>query len=145
MLSRLLLPTKVTTLLVAVMAFGFALASVRVGFWTVDGPGPGLVPFTAAVVLLPLLIVVLRERAAPEEPFRAIPIAGIAIGCAYAAVLPYAGFALPTVLLVVIWARVFYRQSWTRAAALGLALTLVSAVLFGKLLKVPLPLVPGWS
>ncbi len=130
MLSRLLLPTKVTTLLVAVMAFGFALASVRVGFWTVDGPGPG---------------VVLRERAAPEEPFRAIPIAGIAIGCAYAAVLPYAGFALPTVLLVVIWARVFYRQSWTRAAALGLALTLVSAVLFGKLLKVPLPLVPGWS
>jgi putative tricarboxylic transport membrane protein len=144
-LSRLLLPTPIATLLLAAMALGFAVGSVRLGFWTFDGPGAGLVPFTAAVLLLPLLIMVLRERSAVEEPFRATPIGAVVIGCAYAALLPYAGFAVPTIVLVVIWARVFYRQSWTRAVALGLALTLVSALIFGTLLKVPLPLLPSWS
>lgn len=144
MLARLLLPTRIVTLLVALTALVFAVGGVRLGFWTVDGPGPGLVPFTAALLLLPLLVVVLREGVAGEEPFRATPLAAIATISAYAAVLPYAGFAGPTVALVVVWARLFYRQSWTRAVALGLGLTLAGAVLFGTLLRVPLPLAPTW-
>lgn len=145
MLVRLLLPTRIVTLLVAVTALVFAVGGVRLGFWTVDGPGPGLVPFGAAVSLLLLLVMVLREGVADEEPFRATPFAAIVIVCAYAAVLPYTGFVAPTVALVVIWARLFYGQSWTRAVALGLGLTLVSAALFRTALKVPLPLAPPWS
>lgn len=145
MLSRLLLPTPIVSLLLAAMALGFAVGSVRLGFWTFDGPGAGLVPFTAAVLLLPLLIMVLRERSGAEDPFRAMPLGAVVIGCAYAALLPYAGFVLPTIVLVMVWARLFYEQSWTRAVALGLALTLVSALIFGTLLKVPLPLLPSLS
>lgn len=145
MFARLLFPTPIATLLVAATALVFAVGGVRLGFWTVDGPGPGLVPFSAAVLLLLLLIMVFREGVAGEEPFRATPLAAIVIISAYAVVLPYTGFVVPTMALVVIWARLFYRQSWTRAVALGLCLTLVGAALFSMLLKVPLPLAPPWS
>lgn len=144
MLARLLYPTPIATLLLAGVAIGFAVGARRLGFWTEDGPGPGLLPFATASLLLPLLIVVLRERVPEEEPFRAMPLAAIVLTCTYAAVLPYVGFLLPTFLLVVAWVRLFHRQGWLRCILLGVGLTTAGTIVFDILLNVPMPLLPTW-
>ena len=145
MLSRLLLPTPVATLLLAAAAAVFVVGAMRLGFWTDDGPGPGLLPFAAGVLLLPLLVIALRERVPDETPFRAAPLGAICLTCFYAAALPYLGFAIATVLLIVAWVRLFHGQGWVRAVTLSLGLTAASTFLFGTLLKVPMPLFPPWS
>jgi putative tricarboxylic transport membrane protein len=145
MLRRLLLPTGTATLLLAATATVFAVGAVRLGFWTEDGPGPGLLPFAAAVLLLPLLVLVLRERIIDEEPFRATPLAAILLTFVYAATLPYLGFLLPTLVLAVAWVRMFHGQGWWRAVTLSVALTAAGTFLFAVLLKVPMPLLPAWS
>jgi len=144
MLMRLLYPTPIAILLLAGVAIGFAVGARQLGFWTEDGPGPGLLPFVVALLLLPLLVVALRERVPEEEPFRAMPLAGIVLTCAYAAMLPYLGFLLPTLLLIIAWVRLFHRESWLRCTLLGVGLTAAGTVLFDVLLKVPMPLLPGW-
>jgi putative tricarboxylic transport membrane protein len=145
MLQRLLLPTAIATLLLAATAIIFAGGAVRLGFWTEDGPGPGLLPFATTMLLLPLLVLVLRERVTDEEPFRAAPLAAILLTCVYAAALPYLGFLLPTLVLIVAWVRLFHTQGWIRAVTLSIALTAAGTVLFAVLLKVPMPLFPAWS
>ena len=145
MLSRLLLPTPVATLLLAAVAVVFVVGARRLGFWTEDGPGPGLLPFAAGCLLLPLLLLALRERVPDETPFRAAPLGAICLTCLYAAALPYLGFAIATVLLIVTWVRLFHGQGWLRAVMLGIGLTAASTVLFAMLLKVPMPLLPAWT
>jgi putative tricarboxylic transport membrane protein len=141
----LLLPTRVAVVLLSTLAVVFAVGAYRLGFWNDEMPGPGLLPFAAAALLLPLLAVVWRECVPEEEPFRGSPLAATALTCAYAAVLPYAGFLLPTVILVVTWVRMFHRQGWGRAVLLGTGLTALATILFAVLLKVPMPLWPGRS
>jgi putative tricarboxylic transport membrane protein len=144
-MSRLLLPTSIATLLLAAVAVIFVVGATRLGFWTDDGPGPGLLPFAAGVLLLPLLLVALRERVLDETPFRAAPLGAICLTCLYAAALPYLGFAPATVLLIIAWVRLFHGQGWVRAIALSIGLTAASIFLFETLLKVPMPLLPAWS
>lgn len=145
MLQRLLFPTGVAVLLLAATAIVFMVGAARLGFWTDDGPGPGLLPFATALLLLPLLVITLRESSTGEERFRATPIVAILLSCIYAAVLPYLGFLVPTLVLIVAWVRLFHAQGWLRAVALSIGLTAVGTFLFAVLLKVPMPLLPAWS
>jgi len=142
MLTRLLLPTPIAVAAIAATAIVFAVGGWRLGFWTDDGPGPGLLPFAAAVMLLPLLVLVLREPVPDEEPLRATPLFAVVLSLIYAAVLPHLGFLITTVIYLTLWVRLFHQQSLVRAATLSVALTAAGTFLFAYLLRVPMPLLP---
>lgn len=136
-------PARIAVILLGVTAIGFAVGSWRIGFWDETGPGPGLLPFITAAIMLPLLFVVWREPAPDDEPFRFNPLAAVILTAIYALVLPHLGFILPTVLLIVIWVRLFHRQPIWRAFLLSFLLVVAGTLLFVGLLKVPMPLLPA--
>jgi hypothetical protein len=140
----LLQPTSIAALLLITLAFIFGVGGYRLGLWSDNTPGPGLLPLAAALILLPLVGLMLREDNADQGPFRAAPLSAVILMCIYAAVLPRAGFLLPTFVLVLAWVRIFHGQGWVRASLLSMCLSAAGVGLFGVLLKVPMPLVPGW-
>lgn len=48
-------PLRVATVMLAILAITFAVMSVGLGFWVDEVPGPGLLSFIAAFLLLPVL------------------------------------------------------------------------------------------
>ena len=140
----LLQPTRIAALLLTTLALVFGVGGFRLGLWSDNTPGPGLLPLAAALLLLPLVGLMLRERGPGEEPFKAAPVSAILLTCIYAAVLPRAGFLLPTFVLVLAWVRIFHEQQWVRASLLSMCLTAAGVGLFGAVLKVPMPLLPSW-
>jgi putative tricarboxylic transport membrane protein len=142
MLTRLLMPTPIAVAALAATAIVFAVGGWQLGFWNSDGPGPGLLPFAAAIILLPLLVFVLREPVPDEQPLRATPLAAVVLSLVYAAVLPHTGFIIATVIYLTLWVRLFHQQGLVRAATLSVCLTAAGTFLFAYLLRVPMPLWP---
>lgn len=140
----LLQPTRIAALLLTALALVFGVGGYRLGIWSDATPGPGLLPLAAALLLLPLIGLMLREGSRDEEPFKAPPLLAILLTGLYAAVLPRAGFVLPTFLLILAWVRIFHQQRWIPAALLGICLTVMGVGLFSLALKVPMPLLPSW-
>lgn len=139
-------PTYVAAAMIAALAVLFGVGSFKLGFWVDDAPGPGLLPLVIALLLLPLLFVALREPIpSGETPFRGSPLVAITLTGIYALALPYAGFVPASILLVLVWIRLFYRQGWVGAVICSTALTAVGVVIFNVLLKVPMLLFPVWS
>lgn len=142
----LLAPSRVATGVLAIVAVAFVVGAWRLGFWDQDGPGPGLLPFIAAVALLGLLVLMQREPVgADETPFRIRPLIGIALCAAYAGAAPWTGFVPATLVLVAGWVRIFHGEPWTRCVLLAAVLTGAAILLFGTLLRVPMPLFPVLS
>jgi hypothetical protein len=139
-------PTYVAAAMLAALAILFCLGAFRLGFWVDDTPGPGLLPLVIGLLLLPLLFVALREPIpSGETPFRGSPLVAVLLTVIYALALPYTGFVPASVILLMIWIRLFYRQGWIGAVVCSTALTAAGVVIFNVLLKVPMLLFPGWS
>ncbi|HRF07659.1 MAG TPA: tripartite tricarboxylate transporter TctB family protein [Xanthobacteraceae bacterium] len=136
-------PITVAVALIAAVAVAFGVASWRLGFWTDDGPGPGLLPFAAAVLLAPVLLLILREEFDSSERFHPRPLTAILVLCAYAFVLPYLGFLIPTALIIIAWVRWFEQQSFLKGAVIAAFLLVSGWVIFVYLLKVPMKMLPG--
>lgn len=139
-----LLPTRVAAVLLAALALVFGIGGWRLGLWVDGSPGPGLLPFAVAVLMGPMIALLLREGSAGDQPFERTPFLAIGLTCAYAVLLPRAGFVLATVLLVTLWVRFLHGQGWVRAALLAAGLTGAGVGLFAGLLKVSMPLLPAW-
>ncbi|MBX3519209.1 MAG: tripartite tricarboxylate transporter TctB family protein [Xanthobacteraceae bacterium] len=137
-------PVNVAAILIAAVAVAFGIASWRLGFWTDDGPGPGLLPFVTVCLLFPILFLIVREKFDDEERFKADPLVAIIMLCVYAATLPYLGFLVPTVALIVAWTTIFERQNIVRGIVLSGFLVACGWVIFVYLLRVPMPLLPVW-
>jgi hypothetical protein len=136
-------PTYVAAAMLAALAILFGVGAFKLGFWVDDTPGPGLLPLVISLLLLPLLFVAMREPIPRgETPFRGSPLVAIALTGVYAIALPHAGFVFASVLLLVVWIRLFYGQDWIAAIVCSIALTAVGVVIFNVLLKVPMPLFP---
>src|SRR6187431_1804056 len=56
-----IVPSYVAGLTLGVLGLVFCIGAFRLGFWTDDGPGPGLLPLVAGALLIPLIVVALRE------------------------------------------------------------------------------------
>jgi hypothetical protein len=140
-------PLRVVALMLAVLAVTFAVGSVGLGFWVDEIPGPGLLSFATAVLLLPVLAALFwSSPIAEDEPgFDFATLFALPLICVYALVVPYAGLVPGTIVLVVLWVRFFHRQNWLRAATLAVCLVAAFAVLFKFLLAAPIPLFPEWS
>jgi hypothetical protein len=103
-------------------------------------------PLGVSILLLPLLVVALREpNPDGESSFRSQPLFAIVVMGVYAFVLPRVGFVPATVILLAAWIRGFYGQGWLRTAVCSVGLTAVGVFIFHTLLKVPMQLFPASS
>ena len=139
---KLLLPTNVAAALIGALAIVFGVGAYELGLWQTEMPGPGLLPFGVSVLLLPLVIAMLREDGLEETPFTLTPLIAIVVTLFYAFALPYLGFVITTLLLIVIWVRGLEHQSWLRAFLTSLILVGAGLLIFVALLDVPMPLWP---
>ncbi len=137
-------PIHVAAALIAVVAVAFGIASWRLGLWTDDGPGPGLLPVAAACLVFPILLLILREQFDDDERFDRSPLIAIILLCVYAAILPYLGFLIPTVALIVAWTTIFERKNILGGVVLSGFLVAFGWIIFVYLLRVPMPLLPVW-
>ncbi len=141
-----IIPSYVAGLMLGLLGLVFSIGSFRLGFWGADGPGPGLLPLIVGVLLLPMIVVAMREPIPDDESsFKVSPLIAIALLLAYAMALPYSGFVPATLLMLALWIRGFYRQSWLRAMACSASLTALGLFIFGLMLKVPMSMFPEWS
>lgn len=136
-------PTYLAVGMLGALALIFGIGAFRLGFWVDDGPGPGLLPLVVSLLLVPMLVLVLREPLPSDEAgFGGGPLSAIVLVLIYAAILPRAGFVLSTLVMLLMWIRLFYRQSWFRSAVCSASLTVLGLVIFNVLLKVPMQLFP---
>jgi putative tricarboxylic transport membrane protein len=142
---KLLLPTHVAVALIGAFAIVFGVGAYELGLWQTEMPGPGLLPFAVSLLLLPLVVVVLREKVLDETPFTMTPLIAIGVTLVYAAALPYIGFVIATLLLVIFWVLVLEQQTWLRAVLTSLVLVGAGLLIFVTLLDVPMQLWPRLS
>ena len=136
-------PTYLAVGMIGALALIFGVGAFRLGFWGDDGPGPGLLPLVVSLLLVPMLVLVLREPLPSDETgLGAGPLSAIVLVLIYAAILPRVGFVISTLIMLLTWIRLFYRQSWLRSAVCSASLTLLGLVIFNVLLKVPMQLFP---
>jgi putative tricarboxylic transport membrane protein len=141
-----IVPSYVAGLLLGLLALVFCVGAFRLGFWGDDGPGPGLLPLVVGALLMPMIVIALREPIPEDESsFKIPPLLAIAMMLAYALALPRSGFVPATLVLLLLWVRGFYRQSWFRAVACAACLTALGLFIFSFLLKVPMPMFLEWS
>lgn len=138
-------PVRVAAGFLVLLALVFGGGAFALGFRAEGMPGPGLLPLLASLALLPLGLRLLAApgRLGEVSPFRARPLALLTVLAAYALVLPRAGFVVPTVALLVVWARIFHGRPLPSALLLAGLLTAGAVLVFGVLLGVRLPLGPG--
>lgn len=126
---------------------GAAIEAVRLGFGTMNVPGPGFLPFWLALLLAVTagiyLVSLFGEDPAPVAfwPDRTWlrPVLSVAIMLLYATLLDRLGFALATLLLFVLWLLVIERERPLLIGLVSVAGTLAAYTIFTVLLKVPLP------
>jgi hypothetical protein len=141
-----IVPSYAAGLMLGALGLVFCIGAFRLGFWGDDGPGPGLLPLVAGALLIPLIVVALREPVPEgETAFRMPPLLAIGLALVYALVLSRTGFVPATLVLLVLWIRGFYRQSWLRAAICSVCLTAFGIFIFNVLLKVARRLWPKLS
>jgi putative tricarboxylic transport membrane protein len=141
-----IIPSYFAGVMLGVLGLMFCIGAFRLGFWGDDGPGPGLLPLVVGALLLPMIVIAMREPIPDgETSFKVPPLLAIGLMLAYALALPRVGFVPATLVMLALWIRGFYRQSWMRAVIGSVCLTAVGLFIFGVLLKVPMPLFPEWS
>ncbi len=140
-------PMRVAVLLMALLAVTFAAISSELGFWVDQMPGPGLLCFAAAILLMPVLAAIYwaPPLAEDEKGYDATTLFALPLICVYAAIVPFTALVAGTILLVILWVRFFHGQSWMRAIILSVCLVAGFAVLFKSLLGAPMPLFPDWT
>lgn len=111
-------------------------------------PGAGFWPMCLGVALAVLALVsgaqwLMRSRTAEPDRVRLgemlIPGAAILSLVAYLVALGEVGFTLPSIVLILGWLRFFGKETWRLSLLLAVLGALVLAVLFDRVLGVPLP------
>ena len=129
-----------------------ALAAYEAGklpLGTVSNPGPGFLPWWAALTLGVLALLRLAQawvaRPAPDAggpERRVVAVAALVVALvAYVALLELLGYPLSTFLLVLFVLRLVEPRRWPVALGVAAAAAVGSFVVFAVWLKVPLP--PG--
>jgi putative tricarboxylic transport membrane protein len=134
----------------AVLALGYLLAGRRYPLDTLATPGPGIFPLAAGLALLALAVWQflaagprLVSAAAGESNDAGgglrTPLIMAAVLVLYAASLPRLGFTLTSFVLVLAASWLIGVRGWWRPVVLALGVTVVSRLIFGVWLGVPLP------
>ncbi len=135
---------RVVALLIVIFALVFVAASVALDVGTLLEPGPGFMPAAVGVALLAVAGVNLaaRLRAPAEDGGPSLTPAAVGIAAAtlaYPVLLRWLDYLTATFAVVAALLIVMRFRSAPVAVATALAVTLLSFVLFAKLLGVVLP------
>jgi uncharacterized membrane protein len=135
-------PLALSAAALVALAGAFGAGAFELGLWSRGFPGSGL-PLIASVCLLPLAAVLLwQSRREKADPLRATPLFGLALLAAYAAALPYGGFAVSTAVLLFCWVRLMHGRSVRDSALVALVVTACAVALFSALLDAPIKVWP---
>jgi putative tricarboxylic transport membrane protein len=132
-------------------------AAAAAGAWNIglagpSGPESGLFPFIAGFIVAGAGAVMLLKPStaatAPEWPTGGAlwRVAGVVAGLAVMALcVPYLGFAVSSVITMIVLLRTVEHANWIGSIALALGSVAITMWLFGSLLGMPLPRGPwGW-
>jgi len=138
---------RVSSLVLVVFALGAVNEARKLRFGSLSSPGPGFVPLCLAVALA--LVGFLLLWRALREPESAAPAASLGARwksvvslialVAYTFALEPLGFVLATAALLFFFFRVLDGQRWWVALAGSVAVSLLSYLVFARLLHVRLP------
>lgn len=129
----------------AVLALGIAgvVGSVALSLGELTQPGPGLWPFLVACLLTgsSAILLVVDDRAEYEAwTGGTARIVGGLVGLAvFVAAFEAIGFVLPAFLMLLLWLRIFGRESWRWAVPLAVLGSVGMQLLFAGALGVPFP------
>jgi putative tricarboxylic transport membrane protein len=130
----------------------FFIGALKYGIYEENAPGPGMIPFLGAVILIFLglaLIVVTRIRFRKEreqekmffsekDSIRKVFLAVLATAT-YGITLEYLGFILTSFLFMIFSMRYIEPQKWKMVLTTSFLTAVVSYLLFQIILKVQLP------
>ena len=126
-------------------ASGCIILSLRLPLGTPLEPMPGFVPLMVGIFLLSISLVhLIHALRGGEQKMDAVgewkrP-AGVVVGLlVFSFVLDFAGYIIATTGLSLLIMRLFEPNSWWKPIAIAIAVSIVSYVLFDRLLDVNLP------
>ena len=127
----------------------FCVSALRLGIARPSAPGPGLIPFGAAVLLILFSLGTIVEAALTSKPQKASPILlgkrswavflVLVVLFFYAFVMNRLGFVVATFLALTCLFRLSEGQTWRIALGASALTTLVAYLLFAYALGVSLP------
>lgn len=130
---------------VVVLGVGVAalFGAVGLSLGELTAPGPGLWPFIVALLLTgTALVLVVVDDPADYEAWTggtARIVGGLAGLAVFVVAFEAVGFLLPAFLMLLLWLRIFGRESWRWSVGLGLGGSVVMYLLFDRLLGVAFP------
>src|SRR5690606_2881168 len=134
---------RIGPLLVLAVGVAALVGAVGLSFGSLTEPGDGLWPFVAALLLTGTgLVLLVVDDPEDYEPFTrgSARIAGGLAGLAVVvAAFEVVGFVLTAFLMVLLWLRVFGRESWPVALGLAAGRSLRHSRLFDTVLGVRFP------
>lgn len=134
---------RIAPLILLALGLGAAAGSWRLELGTLHHPAPGLWPFIISIaVILSAAVLLVRPGGEPLEAWgrRSLSVAaGVASLGAFVMAFELVGFFIPAVLMLLLWLRVFGRESWRWSLVFAVAGPAVLYVVFDRLLGVPFP------
>lgn len=137
----------ITTFLFLVFALGAFNEARKLPFGRVSAPQPGFFPLILSVLLVIISVLVLGQsrKARGEDSGAWSEMSWKKIGLALGALFTFAllfeslGYLVTTFLFVTFLMRAVDREKWRLAIAVAFSASFISYLLFGLLLKTPLP------
>lgn len=134
---------RIAPLVLLALGVGAAAGSWQLKLGTLHNPAPGLWPFAISLaIVLSAAALIVWPGHEPLEAWgrRSVSVmAGIASLAAFIVLFELVGFFIPAVLMLLLWLRVFGRESWRWTAVFAAAGPAVLYVIFDRLLGVPFP------
>lgn len=134
---------RIAPLILLALGLGAAVGSWQLKLGTLHHPAPGLWPFAISlVIILSACVLTVWPGEEPLEAWgrRSLTVtAGVASLGAFVVLFELIGFFIPAVLMLLLWLRVFGKESWRWTALFAVAGPAVLYVIFDRLLGVPFP------
>lgn len=134
---------RIPPLILLALGLGAAGGSWQLTLGTLHHPAPGLWPFAISLaIILSAAALTVWPGQEPLEAWgrRSVSVAaGVTSLGAFVVLFDLVGFFIPAVLMLLLWLRVFGRESWRWSIVFALAGPAALYVIFGRLLGVPFP------
>lgn len=134
---------RIAPLILLGLGLGAASGSWQLKLGTLHHPAPGLWPFIISLaIILSAAVLIVRPGDEPLEAWgrRSLHVgAGVASLGAFVLLFELVGFFIPAVLMLLLWLRVFGRESWRWTLVFAVAGPAALYVIFDRLLGVPFP------
>jgi putative tricarboxylic transport membrane protein len=129
------------------LGIGAAVQAVEMGYGSARFPGPGFLPFWLSALLAGASLIYLFSQLGADAERQPLwkpkswvrPLLSAVVMLAFSLLMGWLGLFSATCLLFVTWLVLIERERWTVVVATAVLGTGCAYVLFGVLLKVPLP------